>query len=30
MILWDPEKCEINDEINILDYLGPTRTRDEG
>lgn len=29
MIIWDLEKCEINDEINILDYLGPTRTRDE-
>ena len=29
MSIWDPEKCGINDEINILDYLGPTRTRDE-
>ena len=29
MIIWDPEKCEINDEINILDYLGPTRTQEE-
>ena len=29
MILWDPEKCEINDEINILDYLGRSRTGDE-
>src|SRR5689334_23024809 len=25
MIIWDPEKSGINDEINILDYLGPTR-----
>jgi hypothetical protein len=29
MIVWDPEKSGINDEINILDYLGPTRTGDE-
>ena len=25
MILWDPEKCGINDEISITDYLGPAR-----
>ena len=25
MIIWDPEKCGINDEISIADYLGPTR-----
>ena len=25
MIIWDPEKCAINDEINIVDYLGPAR-----
>ena len=25
MIIWDPDKCGINDEINIADYLGPTR-----
>jgi len=25
MIIWDPEKCGINDEINIVDYLGPTK-----
>ncbi len=25
MVIWDPEKSGINDEINILDYLGPTR-----
>jgi len=26
MILWDPEKCDINDEISIADYLGPVST----
>ncbi len=25
MLIWDPEKSGINDEINIIDYLGPTR-----
>src|SRR5215211_2600432 len=25
MIIWDPDKCGINDEISIADYLGPTR-----
>jgi len=30
MIIWDPEKSGINDEINILDYLGPTRTDETG
>jgi len=25
MIIWDPEKCSINDEISIADYLGPKR-----
>ena len=25
MIIWDPAKCKINDEINIADYLGPVR-----
>lgn len=29
MIIWDPDKSEINDEINILDYLGPTRADEE-
>jgi Protein of unknown function (DUF2442) len=29
MIIWDPEKSGINDEINIIDYLGPTRANDE-
>ena len=23
MIIWDPNKCAINDEINIADYLQP-------
>ena len=23
MIIWDPDKCAINDEIRIADYLGP-------
>ena len=25
MIIWDPGKCGINDEISIAEYLGPTR-----
>lgn len=25
MIIWDPEKCAINDEISIFDLLGPVR-----
>lgn len=25
MIVWDPAKCNINDEINITDYLVPVR-----
>lgn len=25
MIIWDPNKCGINDEISIVDYLGPMR-----
>ena len=29
MIIWEPEKSGINDEINILDYLGPTRNEEE-
>jgi hypothetical protein len=24
MIIWDPDKCAINDEIRIADYLGPS------
>ena len=23
MIVWDPDKCAINDELRIADYLGP-------
>ena len=23
MIIWDPDKCGINDEVRIVDYLGP-------
>ncbi|MBI3761625.1 MAG: DUF2442 domain-containing protein [Chloroflexi bacterium] len=26
MILWDPEKCAINDEVRIADYLGPVES----
>ena len=29
MIIWDPQKSGINDEINIVDYLGPTRADEE-
>ena len=29
MIIWDPEKSGINDEINIVGYLGPTRADEE-
>jgi hypothetical protein len=25
MIIWNPDKCGINDEIRIADYLGPAR-----
>jgi len=25
MIIWNPDTCGINDEVNILDYLGPAR-----
>jgi len=25
MVIWNPEKCGINDEISITDYLGPAR-----
>jgi hypothetical protein len=30
MIIWDPEKSGINDEINLIDYLGPTRVEEDG
>lgn len=23
MIIWDPNKCRINDELRVADYLGP-------
>jgi hypothetical protein len=23
MLIWDPDKCAINDEVHIADYLGP-------
>jgi hypothetical protein len=23
MIIWDPDKCAINDELRLIDYLGP-------
>ena len=29
MIIWDPEKCGINDEISIADYLGPVKDSPE-
>jgi hypothetical protein len=29
MIIWDPDKCGINDEISISDYLGPARERQD-
>jgi hypothetical protein len=27
MLAWDPDKCEINEEIRIEDYLGPLSMR---
>lgn len=27
MIIWDPAKCSINDEISIADYLAPSREK---
>ncbi|MFQ5859447.1 MAG: DUF2442 domain-containing protein [Anaerolineae bacterium] len=24
MIIWDPDKCAINDEVRIADYMGPS------
>ena len=26
MIIWDPDKCAINDEVRIDDYLAPRPT----
>ncbi|HID64398.1 MAG TPA: DUF2442 domain-containing protein [Anaerolineae bacterium] len=28
MIIWDPDKCAINDELRIADYLGPCKESD--
>ncbi len=28
MIIWDPDKCRINDEIRIDDYILPRRTNE--
>jgi hypothetical protein len=25
MIIWDPDRCAINDEVRIADYLGPNK-----
>lgn len=29
MIIWDPDKCAINDELRIADYLGAGRDTEE-
>ena len=29
MLIWDPNKCKINDELRIVDYLGPCRQSPE-
>lgn len=29
MIIWDPEKCAINDEISVFDLLGPAERVEE-
>lgn len=26
MVIWDPNKCTINDEVRILDFIGPMRS----
>jgi hypothetical protein len=26
-LIWDPDKCAINDELRIADYLGPCTTK---
>jgi len=28
MIIWDPDKCSINDEVRVDDYLAPHPTND--
>jgi hypothetical protein len=30
MLVWDPSECEINEEIRIEDYLGPTKAETNG
>jgi hypothetical protein len=30
IIIWDPEKSGINQVINVIDYLGPTRAEETG
>lgn len=27
MIIWDPDKCTINDEVRLDDYLGPCKSK---
>lgn len=29
MIIWDPEKCGVNDEISVADYMGPAKKAPE-
>ena len=29
MLIWDPDKCQINDELRISDYLGPASSQSE-
>lgn len=28
MIIWNPDKCAINDEVSIFDFLGPTEVEE--
>lgn len=28
MIIWEPEKSEINEEVRIVDYLGPDKPKE--
>jgi hypothetical protein len=30
MIIWDPDKCAINDEVRIADYLGQSTGAEKG
>jgi hypothetical protein len=27
MLIWDPDKCAINDEVRLMDYLGPYESK---